>query len=299
MKLDIGTLVFVTSLLWLCQTAALAVQYRIGKVYKGMGWWLVAVIVQSAGFWIMLAVKFPPIYVLAMFGNPLMYLGQVFLTVGVLKFVEHPVPRKRLAVLYILFLISYYWFLFGNNHLSARTAVCNAFIGFLAFVTAFCLFRRKKPQFARAANFTALVLLIFGLVECIILVSFFFSAPYFDYSQLDRHPLALLNFIAPILSSVLWTYGLILLVNQRLNTDVQFEKEKLRLIFNIGPQAELITRMSDSLLVDANNELKKLTGYDLQEALGKRITDLNIWISPEDRNSYIDALRRGGSVHGE
>lgn len=296
MKLDIGTLLFVTSLLWLCQTAALIVQYRIGKVYRGMGWWLIAVIVQSVGFWTMLAVMFPPIYVLAMFGNPLMYLGQIFLIVGILKFLDRPVPVRMLSAIYASFVLSYYWFLFVDANLSARTAVCNAFIGFLALATAAYLFRRKKPQFASAANFTALVFFIFGLIEFIILLSNSLPSRYSEYSQVKEDPIALLNYIAPIISSVLWTYGLILLVNQRLNGDVQLEKEKLRLIFNIGPQAELITRMSDSLLVDANNELVNLTGYDRNEALGQKIIDLNLWTTPEDRASYMEELGREGQV---
>lgn len=297
LKLDIATLVFVTSVLWLCQTAALIVQYRIAKVYPGMFWWLVAVIVQTAGFWTMLTVLFPPVYVLAMFGNPLMYLGQIFLTVGILKFLDRPVPVKLLLLIYILFLVSYYWFLFGNNHLSARTAVCNVFIGCMSLLSAYYLFRRKKSQFAGAANFTSLVFFCFALVEFLLFLILIFSLSYFKYSEVNQHPVALLNYIAPIISSVLWTYGLILLVNQRLTADVQVEKEKLRLIFNIGPQAEFITRMSDSRIIDANNEQSTLTGYSIQEVLGKNMLDLNLWVQPEDRASYIDELIRHGAVN--
>jgi diguanylate cyclase (GGDEF)-like protein/PAS domain S-box-containing protein len=55
--------------------------------------------------------------------------------------------------------------------------------------------------------------------------------------------------------------------------------------------------MSDSRIIDANNEQSTLTGYSIQEVLGKNMLDLNLWVQPQDRASYIDELIRHGAVN--
>jgi hypothetical protein len=65
MKLDIATLAFIASLIFATETIAVFVQYRVNKTYRGPGWWLTGAVLQSLGFFFMLALRIPRIWMLA------------------------------------------------------------------------------------------------------------------------------------------------------------------------------------------------------------------------------------------
>ena len=61
------------------------------------------------------------------------------------------------------------------------------------------------------------------------------------------------------------------MVNQKLHIDNQLEKEKLQLIFNTNLDAQLITRFSDGIVVDANDKYASLSGYKKEDIIGSFI----------------------------
>ena len=83
MKLDILTLAFITSIICITQTIAVYVQYRVNKTYKGLGWWLMGAVFQAMGFFLMLTLTIRSIWMLAIFANPLIFTGQLFLNIGI------------------------------------------------------------------------------------------------------------------------------------------------------------------------------------------------------------------------
>jgi diguanylate cyclase (GGDEF)-like protein/PAS domain S-box-containing protein len=101
---------------------------------------------------------------------------------------------------------------------------------------------------------------------------------------------------SPIIASILWTFGFVLMVNQKLNVDILKEKENLRTIFNASVDAKLITRMRDGLIIDANEEFTQMTGYSYQETVGKSTVDIALWNSPEERLQFISELSEGDNV---
>ena len=86
MKLDVGTIAFIASIVFACQTLAFIVQYRVNNAYAGLGWWLTGTILQALGFFLMLTLALPPLRMLSRFANPLIFTGQVFLYLGIVGF---------------------------------------------------------------------------------------------------------------------------------------------------------------------------------------------------------------------
>ena len=117
-------------------------------------------------------------------------------------------------------------------------------------MTASVLFRHKDSLFSGSAKFTAMVFAAFGIFSVIRMVIVLLSPPILQYS--DQGMILIISFIVPIITGLLWTFGFIIMVNQRLNAENREEKEKLRLIFNTSPDAAVISRLADGLVVDVN-----------------------------------------------
>lgn len=66
------------------------------------------------------------------------------------------------------------------------------------------------------------------------------------------------------------------MVNQHLNEENRLAKEKMQLVFNTSPDASLITRLSDGLILDVNAGFVALTGYTQDEVLGTTTLQINV-----------------------
>jgi PAS domain S-box-containing protein len=67
-------------------------------------------------------------------------------------------------------------------------------------------------------------------------------------------------------------------------------KEHFEQIFNLSPDASLITRLNDGLIVDINEGFTALTGFTREETIGKTILSLMLWKDPADRQKVFDEL---------
>ena len=138
-----------------------------------------------------------------------------------------------------------YYYMYINNSISARTVVLTAALAAILLMTAYKLILKKDKLISGSANFTAAVFLVYG---CFIIMRTFFALilpPMHSY--FDQTPIFILGFIVPIIASTLWTYGFIIMVNQRLNAENHEEREKLQLVFNTSPDAAMITSLTDGL----------------------------------------------------
>jgi PAS domain S-box-containing protein len=73
-------------------------------------------------------------------------------------------------------------------------------------------------------------------------------------------------------------------------------EEKFRKAFNTSPDAVLISRMSDGLIVSTNEGFTKILGYTSEETLGASTIALDIWVNKQDRKKFLSILQEKGSV---
>ena len=159
-------------------------------------------------------------------------------------------------------------------------------------MTAYKLFFNKDRFISSVATFTAAVFLAYG---CFLTVRTFFALmlpPIHTYN--DQRIILIVGFIIPIITSTLWTFGFIIMVNQRLNIENCVEKEKLQQIFNTSPDAALITRLNDGLLIDVNVGFSVMTGYTHAEVIGKSTLKINLWHNIEERKFFLTELNEKG-----
>ena len=238
----------------------------------------------------MLTVK--SLEMLARIANPLMFLGQIFLYIGIMRFLDKKENRWLLSSIFVVYILFYYYYMYFYNDISSRTVVVTAGLSAISLMTAYKLFFEKDIRISASANFTAAIFLAFG---CFMTIRFFGALilpPIHEYR--DQALLLISSFVIPIVTSPLWTFGFILMVNQRLNAENWEEKEKLQLVFNASPDAAMITQLLDGLFVDVNIGFSVMTGYTRAEVIGNSASKISVWHNIADRQIVITELKDKG-----
>lgn len=290
-KLDILTLAFILSLTLVTQVIALFLQYRVNKTYSGIGCWLLGSSLMALGFIFMPLLTVKSLEMLARIANPLVILGHIFLYIGILQFLNKKLNQWIPISIFLVFTLSYYNYMYFNNDISARTVVVQATIAIISFMISYQLFFKNDRLISCSANFTATVFLVYGCFSTLRTFLAIMLPPMRSYS--DQAATLIVGFIVPIIISALWTFGLIIMVNQRLNNENQVEKEKLQLVFNTSPDAELITQLNEGLFVDVNSGFSVLTGYTRAEVIGTATLKI-IWHNIADQKSFTTKLNDQG-----
>lgn len=296
---DTATLALITSLVFATQTVAVFVQYRVNRTYRGLDWWFLGAVSQALGFFLMLTLKVQSIWMLAILANPLVVCGQVFQYVGVARFLDRKESRWGAGLLFALFLTLYLFFVFVRHDVLARSVIVSSFSAVIAIASAYALFRGKRSSFLSSANFTAAVFLAYACAQTAITVATLNLPPISSRDDFYQLPVRSIAFLVPIVGGMLWTFAFILMVNQRLYGENIEEKEKLKLVFNLSPDAKLITRMGDGLIVDVNAGFLMMTGYTRDEIVGKPQRYASIWNTEEDLQNFQGELEREGGVENK
>lgn len=73
-------------------------------------------------------------------------------------------------------------------------------------------------------------------------------------------------------------------------------EEKFRKAFTTSPDSININRISDGMYITINDGFTKMTGYTVDEVIGKSSLDINIWADIEDRKKLVERLKEKGIV---
>ena len=84
------------------------------------------------------------------------------------------------------------------------------------------------------------------------------------------------------------------MINQRLNSEITDTKADIELIFNTSPDASMISRADDGIIVNINEGFTAVSGFTRNETLGKSALDLHIWKNLADREKFLNELREKG-----
>ncbi|MBE0647168.1 MAG: PAS domain S-box protein [Bacteroidales bacterium] len=292
-NLDIPTLIFILGTTHLMQVVVFVHQYRVNKAYPGVGWWLLWSAAEVVGFFFILLREIPSLLPLAIIiQNTMIVAGTIFLYIGVRIFLGLKVNLRVIIPIALLFLLGLLYFLFIDENLKIRSVVINATIAIIPMFTAYSLFKYKTPAIRASANFNAAIFLIHGCLFAYRTVMILMGVPMEHF--LSPTLFNFLPFFDALIVSLLWTFGLIIMLNQRLNSDITDAKKELQQIFNTSPDAASITRLDDGLLVDINEGYLAITGYTREETIGKSSIEINIWKNISDRHQVVKTLKEKG-----
>lgn len=73
-------------------------------------------------------------------------------------------------------------------------------------------------------------------------------------------------------------------------------EEKLAKAFAASPNLMAISSLDQGRYIELNEQFTVLSGYSREEALGKTVGELKIWVDCEERIKLVEAVRKFGSV---
>ncbi len=74
-------------------------------------------------------------------------------------------------------------------------------------------------------------------------------------------------------------------------------QERFRIAFQTSPDAIAITRLSDGMYVEINEQFTALTGYTRDDLEGRTVFDVQAWANPAIRARMVEALREDGEIN--
>jgi len=291
--MDIHTLAIVLSLTTLLQVIGLLTQYLADNTHRGLGWWALGSVALALGFAFNLLRDAPRLGPTAIVANNVLFVsGLALLYVGVLRFFNQRERRGPLIAFCAVVTLIVIYFTYLNDDLTARRMTISFAMAAMSFLIAQGLFVHKTRPVTASAHFLAVVFLVNGGFFAVRALPILTGAPVEGAFTPTLAQTA--TYLNVLITSTLWTFGFIILVNQRVNAENREAKENLELIFNTSPDAVLITRLTDGYFVGINEGFTALSGFTRAEVIGKSTLEVNIWKNPADRQMVVAALNQDG-----
>lgn len=293
MTIDIPTLILLIGILHLMQICVFSIQYKANNTIAGPGWWLLWSVAEFLGFILILFRNIPSLLpFIIVFQDPIILLGAVFIYIGVLRFFNQKVYFKFILYFLGCFIALHLFFFFIIDKILIRSLLVHLFLAIAAFQTAAALIKYKTHAIRSTSIFTAVLFLIHASI-CIYLT----IALNMNDGLINAFAPSSLNFFQyfdALLISILWTFGFIMMLNQRLNTETNEAKTHFERIFNTSPDAALISRLNDGLLADCNESFTKIFGYTKDDIQDKSTLDIHIWKNSSERSQLVNTLNEQG-----
>lgn len=293
MKIDINTLAIISSIMNLLQFTALFVQWRLEKNRHGLGWWTLGIASSGLGYAFLYLRAFPQLTSIAIMANNLLFISsQVFIYIGFLRFFNRRERRAPLILFLVVFTLADIYFTSINDNFVMRRAVLYLSGAGLMFIAARAILRFRSDAVRGASSLLVAVSLIFGSVMILSTLFEFLNPP--GEGLLSASASQVMALLGGLIGSTLNTFGYILLVNQRLEAERRQASENQELIFNTTPDAVVITRLSDGLIVEINDSFTYLTGFTHVDVFGKSSLEIHLLQNPDDRALVTATLAEKG-----
>jgi diguanylate cyclase (GGDEF)-like protein/PAS domain S-box-containing protein len=111
----------------------------------------------------------------------------------------------------------------------------------------------------------------------------------------DEEIMLIAGFIIPTIISILWTFGFIIMLSQRLNNEIVESEEKYRSILNASPDDITITDLQGHIIM-VSPASKNMFGYeeDFEDFVGMHVVDFIVPEDAERARANIGQMYQGG-----
>jgi len=290
MTIDVPTLYIVLVLLNFLQMIALYAQFKINKTYDGVGWWLLWSVFSLFGFGFTLLRDIPGIFAaVAILQNSAIVFGSIFVYIGMARFLNTKESPTAITTILLLFFSGFLYFLFVEDSSDRRGIMVNIALTTFAVITAVTMLTNPISSINNMMRFIAASLIVHG---CLLLYRSYLML--WLPSSVDMFEPVFYN-ILPVIDAIIitliLTFGLIMLINQRLQSDITVTKNHFQSIFNLAPGAVLISTVEDGKIVEVNETFSLITGYGREEAIGKTTQELGLWQHNTDREWVVNDIK--------
>lgn len=263
MNIDNQTLSLIISISFVLQSLALLLLYLQSSRYKGIKHWALGSVMLAIGSFSIMLRLVPEIENLAIIASNVFHVsGILFIYFGTCSFTNRKNHYKRHLLFLGLFFAVVVYFTCFNNQLNLRTLIYSFSISFICFLISRLLFGYKTKSIKEPSF---LVSVIFFLMSVFFLFRTLYNltTPVSDFFETTIIQSS--TFIIGYVFSFLWSFGLIILVNQRLYDERAEVQKHFELIFNKNPDLALIIKLPEKSIVGVNESFIRSTGYSKEE----------------------------------
>jgi PAS domain S-box-containing protein len=80
--------------------------------------------------------------------------------------------------------------------------------------------------------------------------------------------------------------------------NLEKSEQQLATLFQATPVGIFVSRLSDGMIIDANEAFSHIVGFPIEEVIGRTSIELNIWVTPREREECIALMYKHGILDG-
>ena len=274
----------------------LALQYRFSRPQPGVGWWAVGQALIAVGLVMgnlrtasFLGHLVIPVYHVLLVAGPLLFY------VGIRQFLGKPERRAPIVVLLVAVLVEGTVFTFADESFAARSMALYAAVAVALAMGATAAFRDRTPDVASPALLLGWVLGLTAVWYLGLAVSQAFQTQPRAVTDFTPYTIVSVVYLVEIAAAVLWTFAMVLMINQRLSAKVADDAANLRSVFESIPDSVVLSRLRDGVIVDVNPGFSRMAGYSRTEAVEGALRGMDLWADSEDRNRMVAEVEATGA----
>jgi len=298
MILDIETIILLSCAINFTNVLVLCILwYQNRKKFQGITLFLIDMILQAIGFFLVLFQGVIPDAISIVCANVFIVVGSLIMLIGMQKFF-----KKELYQIHNYFFILVYtsvliYYSLVEPNLNARVIIVSAIIIVITAQTFYLLFYKINSAIHKFAKHAAMVFLSYAIVSFIRII---FTVKFPDKSDefLDAGLVSSIPMIAYMILSVLITTSCVLLINGELLFKVECQEKKYNSLFIASPYAMVITDLVDGSILEVNSSFTNLMGYAIKDIIGKTTLSLNMWASEDVKNKKIEKISEFKKIKG-
>ncbi|MFN7958733.1 MAG: diguanylate cyclase [Holophagaceae bacterium] len=267
MSLDVRTLAALLAWASLLQAMALGIQYSFIRERESLRWWTLGAFLTTSGFTLNALRDLSGLGTVATFLNtPLLLAGASLNYAGTRSFFRRNVPWKTLGITLGFFMAAIAWFTFVQDKLLIRRVLLSIVASSLSLLTAKAFWEGQTEALRNSVRFLASVFLAYGIYFLLRGVSALALLAYPSMANATGG-LAIVYFVA-LTCGILWSFGFILLANQRLAVDIQTNEAFLSDVIEHNG-ALIYAKDLEGRYKLVNRKWEQVTGLSRRQVLGE------------------------------
>lgn len=292
----------------ICAAVMISLRFQNRRRSAGMNFWLANFVMQFLAMLLIALRGVLPDLISILLSNFLVIGGTILLYIGLGAFTGRRSSQVHNYILLAVFMSVHAYFTYVQPSLQARNI--NVSLALLAICSqcAWLLLKQTPLEMRHHTKPAGIVLAVYSIVS-LVRVFVAWVVPQGD----DFFQSGLFDTLAVLVFQMLFiglTFGLFLMVNQRLLSELERDnikrrvteealkksEEKFSKAFLNSPDAIVISSISDGKIIQVNEGFFRLTGFTQEEIAGKTTIELIFWDELIHRDQFVEALQKTGHV---
>lgn len=270
--------------------------YQNRSRYNGLEWIMADYVLHFTCITLIFFRGIIPDFASIVLSNTLAILGGFLGIKGFAAFLGRKISPLFSYIYLPLFFVVQAYFCCFHSDLGMRNLNIAAAYLFVSVLSAVILFYPHPRTLRSFSRNTGIVFLMFATVNLVRVAYFFNSESHPDQAYFHSGTFEVFIAVSYQFVLLLLAFMIILMVNKRLIHDIMNEEQKMSVAYRAVPNAIVITRKRDGVVIDVNDGFECLSGYSKAEVLGHTSAEMHFWVSQEERETLLNELEKNKFV---